>query len=113
MEDVEGLRPGDILVFRYRGSHRHSHSGGHVMVVMNQPVRQGNMYLVSVADSASSGHSQDTRTGVHSSGVGIGTLLLRINPKTGQPAAYAWKIGAQWRSNVNFAMARPMDGKDS
>lgn len=107
VEDVEQLQPGDILVFRYKNS-RGKETGGHVMVVMNKPVRDDNQYLVSVADSAPAGHSQDTRM-PHVSGVGIGTLLLKVNPKTGQPAAYAWKVGSRWKRNVNFAMARPLD----
>lgn len=104
VNDIEQLRPGDILVFRYKSTRRYA--GGHVMVVMNKPVQDGDTYLVSVADSAASGHSEDTRTG---SGVGIGTLLLKVNPKTGQPSAYAWKIGSRWKNNVNFAMARPTE----
>ncbi|MHB1948454.1 MAG: hypothetical protein ACYCQI_10120 [Gammaproteobacteria bacterium] len=104
VNDIEQLQPGDILVFRNKSSRKYA--GGHVMVVMNKPVQDGDTYLVSVADSAASGHSEDTRTG---SGVGIGTLLLKVNPKTGQPSAYAWKIGSRWKNNVNFAMARPTE----
>lgn len=104
IDDIQQLQPGDILVFRYNKQRRRA--GGHVMVVMNKPVQDGDAYLVSVADSASSGHSEDTRQG---SGVGIGTLLLKVNPKTGQPSAYAWKVGSPWKSNVSFAMARPTE----
>lgn len=106
VEDIEQLQPGDILVFRYK--HARRNAGGHVMVVMNKPVQDGDSYLVSVADSAASGHSEDTRQ-AHVSGVGIGTLLLKVNPKTRQPSAYAWKVGSRWKRNVSFAMARPME----
>lgn len=101
VESVEKLQPGDILVFRYKNSSR----SGHVMVVMNKPVLEGDSYWVSVADSAPVGHSQDTRL-PNTSGVGIGVLLLKTNT-IGQPAAFAWKIGSRWERNVRFAMARP------
>jgi len=107
VEDIEQLQPGDILVFRYKNMRGRS-TGGHVMVVMDKPERNGNDYLVSVADSAASGHSDDTRRN-HVSGIGIGSLLLKVDPKTRQPSAYAWTLNSPWRKNVNFAMARPLN----
>jgi cell wall-associated NlpC family hydrolase len=107
IDDVEKLRPGDVLVFRYK-NRSGNETGGHVMVVMDKPVRDGNTFMVRIADSAPSRHSEDTRTR-HTSGIGIGTMLLKVNPKTFQPYAYAWKVGSRWESNVNFAMARPID----
>lgn len=104
IQQVKELQPGDIIVFRYKNSNR----SGHVMVVMNKPLRDTNAFLVRVSDSAPSGHSQDTRPR-HTSGIGIGTLLLKVNPKTGWPAAYAWKKGGFWQKNVRFAMARPVE----
>ena len=104
IDEVEQLEPGDILVFRNKHEYRAS---GHVMVVMNKPVRDTNSFLVRVADSAPSGHSQDTRG--DTSGIGIGTLLLKVNPETLEPSAYAWKVGARWQKNVDFAMARPLE----
>lgn len=107
VDDVEKLRPGDIIVFRYK-KHRRSAMRGHVMVVMDKPIRAANNFLVRVADSAPTGHSDDTRP-AHVSGIGIGTLLLKVNPKTGHPAAYAWRTGSLWKRNVAFAMARPLE----
>jgi hypothetical protein len=106
VENVKELQPGDILVFRNK---KNSHTGisGHVMVVMNKPIQANNSFLVRVTDSASSGHSQDTRL-PHTSGIGIGTMQLKVNPSTGQPSAYAWKLGSTFESHVNFAMARPI-----
>lgn len=107
---VDDLRPGDILVFRYKNS-RGRETGGHVMVVMGKPMRgDNNVYYVRVADSANSGHSQDTRQR-NEAGIGIGTLLLKVNPHTGKPAAYAWGVGSYWNSRVKVAMARPMDAE--
>ncbi|MCC2666662.1 MAG: hypothetical protein K0R24_1789 [Gammaproteobacteria bacterium] len=106
INSVKELQPGDILVFR---NQKNSRTGveGHVMVVMKKPVRTENSFIVRVTDSASTGHSQDTRS-PHTSGIGIGTMQLKINPETGHPSAYAWKLGASWERHVNFAMARPL-----
>ena len=110
VEAVEQLRAGDILVFRYKNS-RGSETGGHVMVVMDKPVRDTDVFFVRVADSAPSRHSQDTRHR-NEAGIGIGTLVLKVNPRTGRPAAYAWGLGGLWNKNVNFAMARPLDNTE-
>lgn len=106
VDNVNQLQPGDILVFRNK---KNSHTGvsGHVMVVMNKPTRTQNAFLVRVTDSASAGHSQDTRL-PHTSGIGIGTMQIKVNPYTGQPSAYAWKLGSPFEKHVNFAMARPI-----
>lgn len=107
VDDVERLEPGDILVFRKKNSMGHQTGSGHVMVVMNKPIFDEDAYLVRVADSAPSGHSEDTRM-PHKSGIGIGTILIKVNPQTGRPSAYAWKVGSRWKQNVTFAMARPV-----
>jgi hypothetical protein len=104
---VNELQPGDILVFR---NTKNSHTGvsGHVMVVMNKPTKIQNAFIVRVTDSASSGHSQDTRL-PHTSGIGIGTMQIKVDPDTGEPSAYAWKLGSTFEHHVNFAMARPIE----
>lgn len=106
VDEVEQLRAGDVLVFRYKNNSGNE-TGGHVMIVMDKPGHDGDIYWVKVADSAAMGHSQDTRQN-RVSGVGIGTLLLKVNPKTYQPAAFAWTMNSHWQRNVNFAMARPL-----
>jgi hypothetical protein len=105
INEVEKLRAGDILVFRYKQTRGAS---GHVMVVMGKPIRDSNVFFVRVADSAPYKHSQDTRQG-NEGGIGIGTLLLKVNPQTGKPSAYAWGVGSYWKENVKIAMARPLD----
>jgi hypothetical protein len=112
ISQVDQLAAGDILVFRY-SSLKHRSAGGHVMVVMGKPtVASGapNVFWVSVADSAASGHSDDTRP-AHTSGVGIGKLLLKVNPNTKQVDAYAWKAGSNWKHNTKFVMASPGNNK--
>ena len=107
VDDVEQLHPGDILVFRYKNSSG-DETGGHVMIVMDKPIFDEDAFHVRVADSASSRHSEDTRVS-NVSGIGIGTLQLKVNPKTYQPSAYAWRVGSRWKSNAYFAMARPIE----
>jgi hypothetical protein len=106
VNNVEQLRAGDILVFRNKHTHR-SQANGHVMVVMEKPVKDSGVYFVRVADSAPARHSEDTRQ-KNEGGIGIGTLLLKA-AKGGRPLAYAWAVGGLWNKNVNFAMARPTE----
>ena len=106
VESSQKLQAGDILVFRYKNAHGQS-SGGHVMLVMDKAAVNSNVVQVKVADSAQAGHSGDTR-GEHS-GIGIGTLLLRVNPLTGEPYAFAWRLDSPWNNRVNIAMGRPLN----
>lgn len=107
IDTVEQLEPGDIIVFRNKKKSK-SITHGHVMVVVDKPIfnEDSNSYFVRITDSAPSGHSQDTRPS-QTSGVGVGTLVLKVNPQTYEPYAYAWKVGSQWKTNVDFAMGRP------
>lgn len=107
IDDVKRLKPGDILVFRYKNSIGNE-TGGHVMIVMDKPVLDADAFQVRVADAANTGHSEDTRM-PNVSGIGVGTLLLKVNPKTYQPSAYAWKVGSKFKNNAYFAMARPLE----
>ena len=78
------------------------------MVVMDTPVaRSADVFSVRVADSAPTGHSDDTRP-PHTSGIGIGTLLLKVDPNTNQPKAYAWNLKAHWENDMKYAMAMPV-----
>jgi cell wall-associated NlpC family hydrolase len=107
IDEVEKLQAGDVLVFRYKNSRGHE-TGGHVMVVMDKPTRVSDVYFIRIADSAPSRHSEDTRQ-QNESGIGIGTLLLKANPKTGEPSAFAWGVNSDWNRRVKIAMARPIE----
>ena len=107
VDDAKQLQAGDVLVFRYLNSHGNS-SGGHVMMVMGTPIIKDNNLFVRVTDSAEASHSDDTRA-EHSSGVGIGTMVLKVNPLTGHPTAYAWDVDSRWQNRVEIAMARPIE----
>ncbi len=111
VDSVSQLHPGDILVFCKKNIAR-ARAAGHVMVIMSKPIpcAEGG-FSVQVADSAPFAHSQDTRSAQHGGGIGIGTLMLKADPQTGKPAAYAWKEGSAWNSSVKFAMARPIENK--
>lgn len=105
IKSVKKLRPGDIVVFR---NIRKKPSTGHIMIVMDKPIANKDMLLLRIADSAPFRHSHDTRLR-NVSGIGIGTMLLQVNPETHQPSAYAWTVGSRWKRNVVFAMARPLE----
>jgi hypothetical protein len=107
IEDASQLRPGDVLVIRYKNA-RGQESGGHVMMVMDEPWTEQNILAVRVADSAAGRHSLDTRS-LHTSGIGSGVLLLKLDPHTALPDAYAWRIGSHWQTRAVFAMARPIE----
>lgn len=115
VDEVKQLQPGDIVVFRKQGTkhptkkrHRKMLAAGHVMIVMSKPILEKNAFLIRVADSAAARHSNDTRS-LGANGLGIGSLLLKVNPKTGQPNAYAWNVGPYFKRDVKFAMGRPND----
>lgn len=110
INEVNQMEPGDILVVRYKNN-RGQETGGHVMIVMNKPTPNADAYQVDVADSAAGPHSQDTRQN-NVSGIGIGTLLLKTLPHSDTPAALAWKFGAHWQTNINLAIARPLDKRE-
>ncbi|CAN5225118.1 hypothetical protein BH10PSE19_BH10PSE19_14080 [soil metagenome] len=104
---ISELRAGDILVYSSPGRSKRR-SPGHVMIVVETPKRDSRatgIYHVRVADSAHSGHSYDTRR-PHTSGIGVGTLLLKANPHTNQPIAFAWREDSRWKLGVDFAMGR-------
>lgn len=107
VDDISQLKAGDLLVFRYRDEPENVMKG-HIVIVMDQPIRVKDTYRVRISDSAPVRHSHDTRMR-RVSGIGIGTMLFKINPKTYQPMAYAWGLNSRWEKNVRFAMARPLE----
>jgi hypothetical protein len=107
IDNAKDLEPGDILVFRYTSKSGRP-DGGHVMLVMDKPVPDNDALMVQVSDSAYAGHSDDTRP-EHDSGVGIGTLLLKIDQASGHPFAYAWDMSSPWQDRVDIDMGRPVD----
>lgn len=108
VDTVKHLQPGDILVYRFPG--RAKSAPGHMMIVVEAPkpvANKAGVYCVRVADSANSGHTNDTRKH-HTSGVGIGSLMLKTYTDSGRPYRMSWKEGSSWGPQVNFAMGRAM-----
>jgi cell wall-associated NlpC family hydrolase len=106
IDKVKQLKPGDILVYRFPG--KPQSAPGHMMVVVEAPkpvANKAGVYYVRVADSANSGHTNDTRK-KHTSGVGIGSLMLKTYAYNDRPCRMSWKEGSKWGPQVNFAMGR-------
>jgi len=107
---VSDLRPGDLVVWKWAGSHD-GDSWGHIVIVASKPERDtrwSGAYKVRVADSSRSGHSNDNR-GATGSGVGAGEMLLRANSE-GKVYNLAWTLKGLWRDDLaGMAMVRPAD----
>lgn len=107
VDGIANLVPGDIIVFQKPRMNGH-HGYGHVMVVMSKPRRDPNnhaAYFVTISDSAMSGHNHDTRRR-NQSGIGVGTILVRVHRFSGQPFAIAWKCGVHWEKG-SIVLGRP------
>ena len=94
---VSHVHAGDIVSW-LRPMDNDSTNTGHVMVVKAQPSlnpNQSDEMLVSVIDSTTSPHAQDTRR-KGQTGLGSGTIGIIINSK-GEPIAYHWRGGASKR----------------
>lgn len=102
------VRPGDLLVWRYKEENDRGTSG-HMNIVVSVPKRDTRfssvVYRVRVSDSARSGHSNDNR-GSSGSGVGAGELLVKVD-SGGQPIAYAWSLNGSFHTDVVLATGRP------
>jgi hypothetical protein len=99
------VRPGDMLVWRYKET-QDSGSTGHTTVVVSVPLLYDtNVYRVRVTDSAKSGHTNDNRKGTNT-GVGAGEILVKVN-SSGQPIQYTWSLTGPWHSDIYMAMGRP------
>jgi hypothetical protein len=105
--NLSAVKAGDILVFRYKDL-ANKKSGGHMMVILAPPKKfiwSHDAYSLRISDSAPAGHTTDTRQ-AHTSGIGVGSLLLKIDPKSDLPIAYAWKWFAPWHTDMYYIIAR-------
>ncbi len=102
---VKNLKPGDIIVFRYK--HLRRRIAGHVMVVMKKPKAMPNKphsYVVRVSDSSPFRHTNDTR---HHSGIGAGSMVLYTN-SDGKPLSYSWKLNMGRENTMLIDLGRPI-----
>lgn len=90
---VPELRPGDVLAW-LKPADVKSRNTGHVVVVLETPTanpRRPGEWLVRVADSTTSPHSEDSR-GKSADGLGTGTIGLSVDA-AGHPVGYYWRGG--------------------
>jgi len=90
---VAELRPGDVVSW-LTPPDSDSDNTGHVMVALDAPTKNSERtgeWLVRVADSTTSPHAQDSRTG-GTNGLGTGTIGL-VAGDSGQPIGYYWRGG--------------------
>jgi hypothetical protein len=93
---VAELRPGDVIAW-LKPADVKSRNTGHVLVVLQNPVRNAarpDEWLVKVADSTTSPHAQDSR-GDDADGLGTGTIGLSVEGADGggHPVGYYWRGG--------------------
>jgi hypothetical protein len=99
---MNDLVPGDIIMWIYQGAEREKiGASGHMMLVLGAAELVGNnQYRVLIADSAESGHDQDTRT-QGQSGLGMGYIYFRTDSK-------AFPIGYAWNNPRNYLTSSPI-----
>jgi hypothetical protein len=105
IEKVADLRPGDVVAWKKPDG---DSSWGHVYVIASVPKRNyswSGAYTVTITDSTSSPHSNDSRCS-SCTGVGTGQMLLRAG-STGRIYEQAWSLKGYWKGG-SWAMARPM-----
>jgi len=101
---VQDVLPGDVFAWRYHNP-KPGKSTGHVVVVDSSSVLVSeNIFSVTVIDSTSAPHDDDTRT--DSDGIGRGTIQLRIDGD-GAPVAVRGNAQSTFREYL-FAIARPV-----
>jgi hypothetical protein len=104
IEKVADLRPGDVVIWKKTDGD----SWGHAYIIASVPKRNygwSGAYEVTITDSTSSPHSNDSR-GSSGTGVGTGQMLLRAG-STGRIYQQAWSLKGYWKDG-SWAMARPM-----
>ncbi len=82
-------RPGDVLAWP-RPRWFPSRNTGHVAFVIERPVAHEGAVLVRIADATTIPHENDSRAGTLTTGFGQGTLMIRVDPTTGEGSAYGW-----------------------
>lgn len=100
------LTPGDVVAWLRPGGAVPG-STGHVMVVVG-PVwinpQRADELLVTVADSARSGHAADTRASGQT-GLGRGVVGLLLDGANGYAVGYRWKGGSPRSAEVRTTLA--------
>jgi hypothetical protein len=106
---LNNVRAGDIIAW-LRPIDSDSNNTGHVMLIKAEPrlnPQRNDEMLISVIDSTSSPHAQDSRR-KGQTGLGSGTIGILVNKKS-EPIAYRWKGGRSERAeqtSITFGRLR-------
>lgn len=93
------LRPGDIVAWK-RAPDSHSKNTGHTMIVRAPVVAHDGVVEVPIFDSTATRHGRDdARAAASRSGVGRGTIALRV-AADGSPIAFRWAVTGKYRENA-------------
>lgn len=105
---VPALRPGDVIAWLTPPTSP-SRNTGHVLVVLENPVRnpaRPDEWLVAVADSTTSPHARDSRD-AETDGLGTGTIGLVVDGGE-RPIGYYWRGGVSTaRQLTEVSLGRP------
>lgn len=98
LEDARQLVPGDIVAW-LRAADSRSTDTGHVMIVRALVYVGTSEVHVPIIDSTALRHGRgDVRAASSSTGIGTGTIALRIN-STGQPVAFRWALESRYKEH--------------
>jgi hypothetical protein len=106
---LNNVHAGDVVAW-LRPIDNDSNNTGHVMLVKGEPrlnPQRNDEILISVIDSTSSPHAQDSRR-KGQTGLGSGTIGILVNRKS-EPIAYRWRGGKSEReeqTSITFGRLR-------
>jgi hypothetical protein len=96
--------PGDLIAWR-RPIIEAGQDTGHIVIVDQAPIAEGNgIFRVTVIDSVTAPHSDDTRK-PPATGLGRGTMYFKVD-RQGRPIAYSWKSRTGPFHEISIAIGR-------
>jgi len=100
------LRPGDVVAWK-RPADSHSKNTGHTLIVRAPITVRDDLVEVPIYDSTGLRHgNSDVRSAGSTSGVGEGTIGLRVNV-SGTPIAFRWAMTGRYRDHpTDIALGR-------
>jgi len=89
IDRLQDVRPGDLIAWR-RQVVETGKSTGHILIVDEAPIDEGNgVFRITIIDSTVGPHADDTRK-PPAGGVGRGTMWFKADAE-GRPTGYRWK----------------------
>jgi hypothetical protein len=109
VSSMNNLVAGDVIMWIYKGAEREKiGASGHMMLALAPAEPIGtNQYRILIADSAESGHDQDTRT-QGQSGLGMGYIYFKTD-NTGFPIGYAWSEPRNYKTSAPIQLGHFVD----